>query len=131
MLGRPATPQPLSLAAALAPVATLIGLLGLFLRLFGEDAASGPNQVALVFCSMMAITVAWRHGHSVEDLRETAVTSVTTGLPAIFILLSVAALIGTWAISDTLMAMNYYGPKPLSPNYFYMTTCLICLVIAV
>jgi Na+:H+ antiporter, NhaC family len=128
---RPATPQPLGLAAALAPVATLVGLLGLSFHLFGEDAASGPNQVALVFCSMVAIAVAWRHGHSVEDLRETAVTSVTTGLPAIFILLSVGALIGTWAISGTLMAMIYYGLKLLSPDYFFVTSCLICLVTAV
>ena len=75
--------------------------------------------------------VAWRHGHSIDDLRDAAVASVTTGLPAIFILLSVGALIGTWALSGTLIAMVYYGLQLLSPDYFYPTACLICLVVAV
>jgi NhaC family Na+:H+ antiporter len=56
---------------------------------------------------------------------------VTTGLPAIFILLAVGALIGAWALSGTLIAMVYYGLQLLSPDYFYPTTCLICLVVAV
>ena len=47
--------------------------------------------MALVFCSILAIAVAWRHGHSIADLRDAAVASVTAGLPAIFILLSVGA----------------------------------------
>ena len=91
----------------------------------------GPNQVALVFCSIVATYVAWRHGHSVAALREAAVTSVNTGLTAIFILLAVGALIGTWALSGTLVAMVYYGLKLLSPDYFYVTACLICAMVAV
>ena len=131
MAHRPDTPVPLGLAAALVPVVALVGLLGLSFFLFGDAAASGPNQVALVFCSILAIAVAWRHGHSIDDLRDAAVASVTAGLPAIFILLSVGALIGTWALSGTLIAMVYYGLQLLSPDYFYPTACLICLVVAV
>ena len=131
MAHRPDTPEPLGLAAALVPVVALVGLLGLSFFLFGDAAASGPNQVALVFCSILAIAVAWRHGHSIDDLRDAAVASVTAGLPAIFILLSVGALIGTWALSGTLIAMVYYGLQLLSPDYFYPTACLICLVVAV
>ena len=108
----------------------MVGLLGLSFHLFGDAAASGPNQVALVFCSLVAVYVAWRHGHSVAELRDAAVASVNTGLPAIFILLAVGSLIGTWALSGTLMAMVYYGLQLLSPDYFYMTACLICAVIA-
>ncbi len=128
---RSSTPEPLGLAAALLPVVALVGLLGLSFFLFGDAAASGPNQVALVFCSIVAIAVAWRHGHSIDDLRDAAVASVTAGLPAIFILLSVGALIGTWALSGTLVAMVYYGLQLLNPDYFYPTACLICLVAAV
>ena len=131
MSRRHATPEPLGLAAALVPVVALVGLLGFSFVLFGDEAASGPNQVALMFCSMLAIAVAWRHGHSIDDMRDAAVASVTAGLPAIFILLAVGALIGTWALSGTLIAMVYYGLQLLSPDYFYPTTCLICLVVAV
>ena len=127
---RPDTPQPLGLAAALVPVAALVVLLGLSFLLFGDAAAAGPNQVALVFCAIIATYVAWRHGHTVEALRDAAVASVTTGLTAIFILLAVGALIGTWALSGTLVAMVYYGLQLLNPDYFYMTACLICAVVA-
>ena len=127
---RPDTPMPLGLAAALVPVLALVCLLGLSFFLFGDAAAAGPNQVALVFCALVATYVAWRHGHTVEALRDAAVASVTTGLSAIFILLAVGALIGTWALSGTLIAMVYYGLQLLNPDYFYMTSCVICAVVA-
>ena len=127
MLARHASPTPLSLAAALMPVVTLVGLLGLSFYLFRDAAAAGPNQMALVFCSIVAVFVAWRHGHSIEELRDAAVASVTTGLSAIFILLAVGSLIGTWALSGTLTAMVYYGLKLLSPDIFLYTACLIWL----
>ncbi len=49
---------------------------------------------------------------------------------AIFILLAVGSLIGTWAMSGTLVAMVYYGLQILSPNFFYMTTALICAFVS-
>ena len=128
---RPSSPQPPGLVAALVPVATLVGLLGLSFVLFGDAAAAGPNQIALVFCAIVASFVAWRRGHSVADLRDAGMASVSTGLTAIFILLAVGALIGTWAMSGTLVAMVYYGLQLLNPHYFYMTACLICAVVAV
>lgn len=128
---RPASPQSPSLGAALVPIATLVGLLGLAFFLFRDAAAAGPNQIALVFCSLVAMFVAWRHGHGVAQMGEAAVASVTTGIGAIFILLAVGSLIGAWAMSGTLLAMVYYGMKILSPHYFYLTTCVLCAVVAV
>jgi NhaC family Na+:H+ antiporter len=75
--------------------------------------------------------IAWRHGHTVESLGAAAVASVTTAISALFILLGVGALIGTWALSGTLMAMVYYGLQLLNPDYFYVTSCVICAVVAV
>ena len=127
---RPPEPQAPSLTEALIPLVALIGLLGLSFHLFGDEAAAGPNQIALLFCAIVATYVAWRRGHSIESLREAANASVTTGLSSIFILLAVGALIGAWAMSGTLIAMVYYGLQLLNPDYFYMTACLICAVIA-
>lgn len=123
-------PEPLSFTEALVPVVTLVVLLGLSYYLFGDEAAAGPNQIALMFCTLVASFVAVRRQHDFDSLRDAAVASVTTGLSAIFILLAVGALIGTWAMSGTLIAMVYYGLQLLNPDYFYVTSALICAVVA-
>lgn len=123
---RPESPQPVTLFEAIIPIASLIVLVGLSYYLFGDAGAGGPNQVGLVIATMIAAFIGWRRGHSLESLREAAVASVGTGIGAVFILLAVGALIGTWALSGTLVAMVYYGLKLLSPNYFYVTAAAIC-----
>jgi len=126
----PDQPQPLALWEAITPVACLIGLVGLSYFLFGDAGASGPNQVALVVATMIAVFIGWRRGHTVDSLREAAVASVGSGLGAIFILFAVGALIGAWAMSGTLVAMVYYGLHLLHPHYFYVTAALICAVVS-
>jgi NhaC family Na+:H+ antiporter len=115
---------------AIIPIAALVLLVSLSFYLFGDGGALGPNQVALMVGAMIAVYVGWRRGHSLESLRDAAVASVGSGIGAIFILFAVGALIGTWAMSGTLVAMVYYGLKLLSPHYFYMTTVLLCGVVA-
>lgn len=127
---RPDSPQPLTLTEAVIPVAALILLVALSYFLFGDKGAGGPNQVALVVATMIAVFIAWRRGHKLADLQAAAVASVGSGIGAIFILLAVGSLIGAWAMSGTLIAMVYYGLQLLSPNYFYVTATVICAVIA-
>jgi NhaC family Na+:H+ antiporter len=127
---QPEQPQPLSLVEAIIPIASLVLLVGLSFYLFGDEGASGPNQIALVVATMIALFVAWRRKHSVQSLNEAAVASVSSGIGAIFILLAVGALIGTWALSGTLIAMVYYGLQVLSPTYFYVTAALICALVS-
>jgi NhaC family Na+:H+ antiporter len=127
---RPDTPQPPSTTEAIVPIASLILLVALSFLLFGDAGAEGPNQVALTVAAMIAVFIAWRRGHSLDSLREAAVASVGTGIGAIFILFAVGALIGTWAMSGTLVAMVYYGLQLLSPNFFYVTVCFICALVS-
>ncbi|NVP56700.1 Na+/H+ antiporter NhaC family protein [Mycoplana rhizolycopersici] len=122
--------RPPSLLDALTPCVTLIVLLALSYLLFGDTASSGPNQIALVFCGLVAAGIAYKNGMAWSGIREAVVQGIATGLPAIMILLSVGSLIGTWALSGTIMSMVYYGLKLLSPNYFYATTALVCAVVA-
>jgi NhaC family Na+:H+ antiporter len=127
---RPDQPQPLTLFEAIIPVASLILLVALSFYLFGDAGAGGPNQVALVVATLIAVFSGWRRGHTLDSLREAAVASVGSGIGAIFILFAVGSLIGTWAMSGTLLAMVYYGLELLSPNYFYVTACALCAVIS-
>lgn len=115
---------------ATIPVVSLILLVGMAYFLFGDAGALGPNQVALTIATMIGVFIGWRRGHSLESLGKAASDSVATGIGAVFILLAVGALIGTWALSGTLVAMVYYGLRLLSPDYFYVTACAISAAVA-
>jgi NhaC family Na+:H+ antiporter len=130
-LGSGRQPRPPSLLDSLVAVAALIALITTSFLLFGEDAAFGPTQVALTLAATLAGGIAWKNGHGWDDIREDVVAGIASALPAIFILFAVGALIGTWALSGTLTAMVYYSLGVLSPNYFYLSACLICLLVAI
>lgn len=115
---------------ALLPIVTLVLLLSCAYYLFGEEAAGGANQIALLFSGMVAALIGRKHGWSFDAIRAAAVESVTTGITAVFILLAVGSLIATWAMSGTLIAMVYWGLQMLSPDYFYFTVVIICAVVA-
>jgi Na+:H+ antiporter, NhaC family len=123
--------QTLSLVEAIIPVASLIVLVALSYYLFGDAGAKGPNQVGMVVATMIAVFIGWRRGYTLHELGEAAIASVSSGIGAIFILFAVGALIGTWAMSGTLVAMVYYGLKILNPNYFYVTAAAIAALVAV
>lgn len=121
----------LSLIEAIVPVASLILLVGLSYYLFRDGGAGGPNQVAMVVATMIAVFVGWRRGYSLHELSDAAIASVSGGIAAIFILFAVGALIGTWAMSGTLVTMVYYGLKILNPAYFYVSAAAITAAISV
>ncbi|MDK1388308.1 Na+/H+ antiporter NhaC family protein [Sinorhizobium sp. 8-89] len=129
-IGPRAISRPPSLVDALVPCLALVVFLSLSFVLFGSGASSGPNQIALLFCGIVAAGVAYKNGSRWDDIRQAVVDGIAAGLPAILILLAVGALIGTWAMSGTIISMIYYGLKLLSPVYFYATTCLVCAVVA-
>lgn len=124
-------PKPPSFLDVFISVAVLIVLVVASFILFGDNAAFGPTQVALTLAATLAAGIAWKNGHVWSDIRAAVVEGIASALPAIFILFAVGALIGTWAMSGTLVAMVYYALGVLSPHFFYMSACLICALIAV
>jgi Na+:H+ antiporter, NhaC family len=109
----------------------LILLLAASYLLFGKEAAKGPNQIALIFSSVVAGLVAHKNGMRWEGVNQSIIDGVAAGLSAIFILLAVGALIGSWALSGTMAAMVYYGLDLLNPQYFYVSALALCAAIAV
>jgi Na+:H+ antiporter, NhaC family len=124
-------PRPPTLADSVVAVAALIALVAASFLLFGEDAAYGPNQVALTLAATLAAGLAWKNGHPWDNVRKAVVDGIASALPAIFILFAVGALIGTWAMSGTLVAMVYYALGALSPTYFYLSACVVCALVAI
>ncbi|RSM50898.1 Na+/H+ antiporter NhaC [Amycolatopsis balhimycina DSM 5908] len=119
-----------SLVDAVVPIVTLVVLIGGALALFGLGALDGPLQVALVLCAMVAALVVLKNGHRWEDIQVSAQRAVASITSAIFILLAVGALIGTWNLSGTIPTLVYYGIQVLSPSWYYAATALICGIVA-
>jgi Na+:H+ antiporter, NhaC family len=122
-------PRAPSLFDALLPVIVLIGLLALTIALFGVSATDGPLQVALLLGAAFAGMMALRLGHTTAAVADAAVGGVTTAMSAIFILLAVGALIGTWNMAGTIPTVVDYGVQLLNPAIFYLTTAAICAVV--
>ena len=118
--GQQAVRRP-SLADALIPLAALAFLIAAALWLFGLAALDGPIQVALI---------GMRNGYTWTDVQTAGQSALSSITSAIFILLAVGALIGTWNLSGTIPTLVYYGIQILAPGYFYVASALICGAIA-
>ncbi|WP_006245080.1 Na+/H+ antiporter NhaC [Mycolicibacterium tusciae] len=122
--------RPPSMVDSIVPLVVLAVLIACALALFGLEALDGPVQAALVLCCAVAALIALKNGHrwaAVQESGQKALSSITS---ALFILLAVGALIGTWNMSGTIPTLVYYGIQVLSPGYFYIAAAVICGVVA-
>src|SRR3954452_4149642 len=115
-----------SLAESVAVIGLLIVLIVMTVALFGTDATSGPLQVSLLLAALGAGFLSWRLGHTTAAIRDAAVGGVSSAMSAVYILLAVGALIGTWNLSGTIPTIVYYGIGLLQPSIFYLSAVLIC-----
>src|SRR6476646_3453802 len=114
------TPRPPSLLDAVLPVVVLIVLIAITIWLFGDAATDGPLQVALFLSASFAALIAFKNGFSAASVADAAVGGVSSALGAVFILLAVGALIGTWNMAGTIPTVVDYGVRLLNPAIFYL-----------
>lgn len=114
----------------LIPIFFLAGLLALMVYIYGDDASSGPNQIALMLCSVIAAVVGLKNGVPWLEMVNGIINAVKQAMDAVLVLLAVGALIGTWAMSGTIASIVVYGLKFLDPAWFYPSTVVLCAVIA-
>jgi NhaC family Na+:H+ antiporter len=122
-------PKEPSLLDALLPIVVLILLIALTIASFGVGATDGPLQVALMLSAAFASLVALKNGYTSAALADAAVGGVTTAVGAIFILLAVGALIGTWNMAGTIPTVVDYGVTLLNPSVFFLATAAICAIV--
>jgi Na+:H+ antiporter, NhaC family len=99
------------------------------LVLFGVSATDGPLQVALLLSAAFASLIAFKNGYTVESVAEAAVGGVTAAMSAVFILLAVGALIGTWNMAGTIPTVVDIGIQLVSPSWFYVAAAAVCAVV--
>lgn len=122
-------PRAPTMVDAVLPIVVLIGLLALTIALFGVGATDGPLQVALLLSAAFASLIAFKNGYTVQTVADAAVTGVTAAMSAVFILLAVGALIGTWNMAGTIPTVVDYGISIVSPTWFYFTAAAVCAVV--
>lgn len=114
----------------LIPLVVLVVSIGGAVSLFGLTAIDGPVQVALLLSTMVAAIIILKNGHPWDEVASAGGKGIASIVSAVFILLAVGALIGTWNMSGTIPTLVHYGIQLLEPNWFYMATAMICAVVS-
>lgn len=119
-----------SMLDALIPLIALIIMLSGAVFYFGDNSTGGPNQIALLIATGIAIVIGIKNNYKWADIEKAMINGISISMGAIFILLAVGSLIGSWMLSGTVPSMIYYGLKILDPSWFYSATCIICCIVA-
>ena len=114
---------------AVIPLIVLILFLVLNVFVF-EDVLDGPNQIALLLASFVAIVVSFSLGFSWEAINHRIMRTIGAAMPSMLILLLIGSLAGTWLISGVVPAMVFYGLEILHPKIFLFATVAVCCVVS-
>ena len=117
---------------ALVPIAVLVSMLALVIKVFGADAIEGGSQIALFVASSVAALISvtvcrckW------STLEKAIVDNIKTSASAIIILLLIGAVASTWMMSGVVPTLMYYGLHIIHPKVFLAVACLICAIVAI
>lgn len=124
------TKRPITLFQALIPMFFLIGLLGFNVYIYQADSLGGSNQFILLLGGLVAIIVGLYNHVSYEKIIQRVTKNVKDTSRAIFILLLVGSLSGTWLLSGVIPTMIYYGLQLLNPTIFLPCCVIICSIIS-
>src|SRR5690554_6640252 len=120
-----------TLFQAFIPIIFLIVALFINVRVFGDAALDGSNQIILMLSAGIASIVAYNFGFKWPEIRTGIVKSISSAMASMIILLLIGSLAGTWLLSGIVPAMIYYGLLILNPTIFLVAACAVCAVVSV
>lgn len=107
-------------------------MLSLVIFSMGAEAVNTYSPLALLGASAVAVVVALRRGSLTRRSLATGLhRSARQVLPAVPMLLFIAALATTWMISGVVPTLIDYGLRLLDPRWFLVSTCAACAAISV
>ncbi len=116
---------------AFVPFIVLIALLVGCISVFGNATLDGASQVALIIASGVCVFIGWATKRlDWNNLEKEMTAKVASCTPSIIILLLIGAIGGTWMVSGIVPTMIYYGLQILSPQWFLVSSCIICALIS-
>lgn len=111
---------------AVLPIIAMILLLGIGYAVLGLS-----PEVLMLISAAVAAVIAVYLGYSWDDIMDSIVSKLSKTMPAIFILIIVGFLIGTWMIGGTIPMMVYYGLKIISPSFLVITAFLVTVIVSI
>ena len=119
------------LLLALSPLLILMLLLWFNVGyVYGDDALSGSNQVILLLSALIAGAIGVINGTKAQDIFGKIKANVKDTSNAIYILILIGGLAGTWLIGGIVPAMIYYGLDLINVQFFLPTAVIISALIS-
>ena len=115
-----------TLFVAILPIIFMCLFMGI-----GYVAMGLPSEPMMILTAVFAGIIAWTLGHSFDDMIHTIAEKIASVMPAMLILITVGALIGSWMAGGTIPMLVYYGLKIVSPQYLYITALLVTAIVSV
>ncbi|WP_080848399.1 Na+/H+ antiporter NhaC [Cytobacillus gottheilii] len=111
---------------------SIIPLLGLIIAaacsVFIWDAGMNfPLIIGVILASAVAVSCGWNW----NQVQQMMVNGVTRALPAVFILLVIGTIIGSWIASGVIPTMIYYGISLINPTWFVPVVALITGIVSI
>ena len=119
------------LLLALTPLVVLMVLLWFNVgEVYGDDALSGSNQVILMLTAFVAAVIGVFNGSTVEAVFAKIKANIHDTTQAIFILILIGGLAGTWLLGGVVPAMIFYGLDLINVQFFLPTAVIISALIS-
>ena len=117
---------------SLVPILILVAMLAVTIHIFGSDALAGGSQVCLLTATAFCVLIGMFGFKRTWKDYEAAITYNIGGIgTALIILLLIGALSSAWMICGIVPTLIYYGIQIIDPNFFLVSTCLICAIVSV
>ena len=114
------------------PIVALIVLLFFTIRLFGSDALSGGSQISLLVATALCVCMGMGgYGIPWKEYEYAIINNIAGVGSALIVLLVIGSLSAVWMLSGVVPTLIYYGVQIIHPQFFLVSTCLICAAVSV
>lgn len=114
------------------PLIVLVAMISLTIYIFGTNALGGGSQVSLLIatgvCACLSMGI---YKTKFSDIEEKIKETIGGASVSIVILILIGMISGSWMISGVVPTLIYYGVQIMLPQYFLVSTCIICAIVSI
>ncbi|GHH99835.1 Na+/H+ antiporter NhaC [Neobacillus kokaensis] len=116
----------ISIGMSLIPIVALIGAAALSIFIW-KAGMHVPLMIGVIAAAIISIIAGW----SWDEVQRMMVKGVERALPAVFILLIIGMIVGTWIASGVIPTMIYYGLSIITPALFVPIVALVTGIVSI